>query len=71
MPVVRKEVCPQCGGPLVRVRQSSGSVWSGDQFDANRAGDYFCEKCPDNQRGKSGLCYWWDRELPAVEDWQI
>ena len=55
--------CPQCGGPLKKV---PGSNWlNADQYAAVKAGDYFCETCPDNGRGNSGLCYWWEREVEA------
>lgn len=57
--------CPQCGGTLQRV---PGSNWlNSDQYAAVKAGDWFCETCPDNGRGQSGLCYWWDSEIDAHE----
>lgn len=71
MPVTRERKCPQCGGPLRKVRQSPTSPLNRDQFDARKAGDYYCETCPDNDRGNSKLCYWWEDELPAVHDFQI
>lgn len=53
--------CPQCGKPLNRV---PGSSWmNDDQYEAVKAGDWFCETCPDNGRGNSGLCYWWHQEV--------
>ena len=55
--------CPTCGKPLTEVRYDSGSMLNRDQFDSIRAGDYFCASCPDNGRGKSGLCYWWKHEV--------
>lgn len=57
--------CPQCGGNLKRV---PGSNWLNEyQYAAVKAGDWFCETCPDNDRGASGLCYFWDREIEAHE----
>lgn len=63
---IRLPTCPQCGGPLLKVRQPSESPWNADQFDSMKAGDYYCQHCPDNGRGKSGHCYWWERELPQL-----
>lgn len=34
-----------------------------EQFDSVKAGDWYCQVCPDNGRGESGLCYWWDKDL--------
>lgn len=55
--------CPTCGTRLEKVRQSAESSLNAYQFLAIRAGDWYCKTCPDNSRGKSGLCYWWDREI--------
>ena len=69
--VERLKVCPQCGSDLLPVLQSPTSPLNRDQFDAQRAGDWYCRTCPDNGRGHSRLCYWWDRELTAAHDFQI
>lgn len=69
--VLRRSVCPQCGGRLTRVNRMPGAWVNADQFASMRAGDWYCPACPDNGRGKSGLCYWWHHELPAVQDYQI
>lgn len=69
--MVREQKCPQCGGPLEVVRQSGKLPLNPDQWASMRAGDYYCPTCPDNDRGMSGLCYWWEHELPAVIDYQI
>ena len=53
--------CPQCGNELERVTQSSWSMLNAEQFDVVRAGDYYCEVCPDNGRGNGRKCYWWER----------
>jgi len=68
---MKQQKCPQCGSPLQPVLQSPNSPLNRDQFDAVKAGDYYCETCPDNDRGKKLLCYWWERELPDVIDFQI
>ncbi len=56
--------CPVCGGKLLRVRNESGWM-NNDQFDAVKAGDWMCETCPDNGRGQSGKCYWWNSEVES------
>lgn len=38
-----------------------------DQFDAIRAGDWYCETCPTNGRGNTSYRYFWDRELQTDE----
>jgi hypothetical protein len=54
--------CPQCGASLNRVKQDTAML-NEEQFDAIKAGDWYCDTCPGNGRGKSSLCYWWDREV--------
>jgi hypothetical protein len=57
--------CPQCNGPLKHVPSSS---WMSDeQYDAVKAGDYFCTACPSNDRGNEPLCYWNRSEVEAAE----
>lgn len=59
------KTCPQCNAELKRVPRSN---WLNDeQYEAVKAGDWFCETCPDNWRGQSGLCYFWDSEIEAHE----
>ena len=67
----REIVCPQCRGSLVAVRQPASSPLNRDQWDAQKAGDYYCRSCPDNGRGATPLCYWNHNELPFVHDYQI
>jgi len=57
--------CPDCGKPLEPVRQSPGSPLNVDQFDAVKAGDFFCSTCPGNGRGNSNFRYFWKSELPS------
>jgi len=61
-----KARCPQCGTDLLEVKQSNGML-NDEQFDAVKAGDWYCTKCPSNDRGKTTLCYWWQREV-LVDD---
>jgi hypothetical protein len=57
--------CPQCRNKLERVPDSK---WmNSDQWEASKAGDWFCKTCPDNGRSSSGLCYWWNREIEEYE----
>jgi hypothetical protein len=57
--------CPGCGGNLKRVPNSN---WlNEDQYASCKAGDWFCEICPDNGRGQSGLCYWWSAEVESFQ----
>jgi hypothetical protein len=55
-------LCPQCRKPLARVSPDSGML-NREQFDAIKAGDWYCNTCPANGRGKLPHCYWWDREV--------
>ncbi len=58
--------CPQCHGPLVEIRYPSDSYLNRDQWESQLAGNWLCEKCPDNGRAKNKKCYWWTREvIPA------
>lgn len=43
-------ICPDCEGPLERVKRPAGSYLNEDQFDSVRAGDLFCRGC---------FTYWW------------
>lgn len=61
-----KHKCPNCSKPLKEVPRHSKWL-NDDQYEASKAGDWFCENCPDNGRGNSGLCYFWDREVEASE----
>ena len=59
-----KEIkCPNCGSDLNVVCNSFGSMLNDEQFNAERAGDYYCSTCPDNKRGHSGYAYYWEREV--------
>jgi len=54
--------CPECGNKLEKVTQSSHSILNEYQFEAVKAGDYFCKTCKGN-RGKTGYRYYWKSEL--------
>lgn len=55
--------CPKCGQALKKVLYPNGSMLNEYQWESIRAGDYYCESCPDNGRGNDKLCYWWKSEL--------
>lgn len=60
--------CPQCGGELQRVRQESPRMLNDYQFDAVKAGDWYCESCPPN--GRSALnkyAYFWQHEVEPAQ----
>jgi len=55
--------CPKCGYPLIKVVKSDWSMLNEEQFRTMKAGDYVCEAGCKGDRGKSGLRYYWEREL--------
>ena len=64
----KRDRCPQCRGTVMLVTQGEYAWMNRDQFDAVKAGDYYCESCPPNDRAENGKhCYWWERELVAAE----
>jgi hypothetical protein len=58
-----KPTCPQCHGPLVEIRYPADSYLNRDQWESQIAGNWLCEKCPDNGRANNKKCYWWTREV--------
>jgi uncharacterized protein YbaR (Trm112 family) len=54
--------CPKCHQPLHTVRQSEHSMLNAYQFDAVKAGDWFCE-CHNNDRGNTPYAYFWNKEV--------
>ncbi len=54
--------CPDCGNVLQPVVQSSTSMLNPDQFDAVKAGDWYCDNCKGT-RAVSGFKYFWNKEL--------
>lgn len=61
--ISKEALCPQCGAALTKVRNPAGSSLNDDQFDAVKAGDWYCASCPSNDRGNSSHCYWNDSEV--------
>jgi hypothetical protein len=64
--------CPNCNGSARPVTQSN-SYLNSDQFDAIRAGDYYCETCPEEagtaKKSQSGYAYFWERDIAgAIEE---
>ncbi len=59
--------CPQCGKELKQVFLNSLFL-NEDQLQAMRAGDFYCEHCPSNDRGRKPLCYWWAHEIQATKE---
>ena len=59
--------CPNCGGELGRVNRPFDSLLNDDQFDAIRAGDWYCTQCPEDigtaHKAKSGYAYFWDKDV--------
>ena len=55
--------CPQCAAVVRRVEPGPNSRLNADQFEAAKAGDWWCVQCPSNGRGTSPKAYWWDHEV--------
>lgn len=65
---VGKAVCPACGQALAGVRYPEGRTpLSREQWESQRAGDWWCSLCPDNGRGKNGAYYWQSEIFRTVE----
>lgn len=56
--------CPACNKPLERVEQSPNSPRTAAQFEADKAGDWFC-RCHDNGRGSAPFAYYFTTELES------
>jgi hypothetical protein len=56
-------LCPQCGERL-KVPPRPYYL-NREQWEATRAGDYYCERCPPRpgREASSGYCYWLDHEV--------
>lgn len=61
-----KPVCPFCQGPLQIVKQTKHFL-NEEQFAATKAGDYYCDKCPESAgragTAKTGYAYFWARQV--------
>lgn len=62
--------CPSCGGPLERVAYAGGAL-NREQWSAVRAGDWCCERCPEEVgtagRARTGYAYFWDHDVATPE----
>jgi hypothetical protein len=59
--------CPRCKGKLLRVRNPPDSMLNDYQFDAIRAGDWYCTHCSGNEAA-SGYKYWWQSDLEKAKE---
>lgn len=59
--------CPTCGKRLWRVTRDEDSMLNDEQFDAVRAGDWYCDSCPSNNRARTRYRYFWNHELQMFE----
>ena len=57
--------CPICKGPLKEVLYPSGSMLNREQFQAIRAGDFYCESCKGTEAA-SGYKYFWKKDLATA-----
>lgn len=57
------DTCPSCGGGL-RPVINRGPL-NEDQFDAVKAGDYYCTACKGDE-AKTGFKYWRDRDMGVL-----
>lgn len=62
-----KKKCPKCKSELKCVTNPCGSMLNDEQFDAIKAGDYYCDSCHGN-RSDSGFRYFWKKELSTLEE---
>lgn len=59
------KTCPRCDKPLKAVPPSK---WlNAEQWEAVKAGDYFCDSCPSNDRGNGRFHYFWAAEVEAAD----
>lgn len=55
-------MCPDCNEKVFKVKQSENSMLNREQFDAAKAGDWFCVKCASDV-SHTGYKYFWDNEV--------
>jgi hypothetical protein len=67
-------LCPNCGRRVEPVTQSI-SCLNSDQFDAVKAGDWYCTACPEDvgtaKKSISGFAYFWDKDIAGVVENEI
>lgn len=56
--------CPQCGGRLISTGHGPGWM-NEEQWDAVKAGDYYCMVCTDPDT-ESGHKYFWKSDLVVI-----
>jgi hypothetical protein len=54
-----KRMCPKCGRELKAVTYPADSYLNRDQWDSERAGDWYCDNCP-SEVARSGFSYFWE-----------
>lgn len=55
--------CPGCTGVVKPVCYNGGYL-NEEQWASQRAGDWYCEVCPPNDRSeRNKFAYWWDQEV--------
>jgi hypothetical protein len=59
--------CPQCGESLNAV--TNNGPLNDDQFDAIKAGDWYCERCEDGSI-RNGKKHWRDKDLEVIVYYQ-
>jgi len=60
--------CPQCQAILHRVRRGADSPLNADQFDAVKAGDWYCSVCAGAEAKRTTYKYWWEKDLDMPPD---
>jgi hypothetical protein len=60
------KLCPQCGGSLKWVGRGPGWM-NADQWDAVKAGDYYCTTCPPDPAVNVHYKYFDEADLVVVE----
>ena len=60
--------CPQCQAILHRVRRGADSPLNADQFDAVKAGDWYCSVCAGAEAKHTTYKYWWEKDLDMPPD---
>lgn len=59
--------CPNCQKELFEVRQSPHSMLNAEQFDSQKAGDFYCASCKSD-KCQTGYLYFWTKDLRNKAD---
>lgn len=67
-----REFCPVCHAKLKRVTQEAGSMLNAEQFNATKAGDWYCDNLAVThstlfRRARTGFAYFSNAELHPPE----